>query len=412
MLKSISTSSRTSILIIVIALLTALASEIYIMPFVLPFRFGFGPIIFFLAILIKPVPVIRTGVTTGIFITLFRSLLDVFFSDGYFLYLLLTHISAGFYYMTFAFCLSFIHVEQIRLRPMTLGLYGVLFETISNCTESLLLYTFIQESFTFQHFGFIIIVAFFRSFFVVGFYNAISVSEQKKRLQQLLNIGSELYVETLYLEKSMQQIEHITAQSFTLYKQLKSYDSPLSLEALSISQGIHELKKDGERIYAGLSKITTTDYQHTFLLSEVLLYITEANENYSTYLKKDITFKTTFNIDFKIHGYFTMLALINNLVANAVEAIQQTGSICIHVYRTDEITIITVEDNGVGIKEDEIPIIFDPGYTSKYNKEGKASTGIGLSHVQAIISQLEGSITVTSNDTTKFTLSIPTNRLV
>lgn len=382
------------------------------MPFDLAFRFGFGPIIFFLAILIKPVPIIRTGFTTGIIIILFRSLLDILIIDGHFSQLLLTHISAGFFYITFAFCLSFINMERIRQRPMTMGLYGVLFETIANCVESLLLYSFLQEPFTFRHFGIIIIVAFFRSFFVVGFYNAITTSEQKKQLQQLLNIGSELYVETLYLEKSMQQIEHITAQSFTLYKQLKSFDNDLSLEALSISQGIHELKKDGERIYAGLSKITTTDHQHTFLLSKLLLHITEANEKYSSYLRKDITFKTTFNIDFNIHGYYTMLALINNLVANAVEAIQHNGTIYIHVYRTDETTIITVEDNGVGIKEHEISIIFDPGYTSKFNNEGKASTGIGLSHVQAIVAQLEGSITVTSNTTTKFTISIPTDCLV
>ena len=396
---------------IVIALFTALASEINIMPFDLAFRFGFGPIIFFLAILIKPVPIIRTGISTGMIIILFRSLQDVLFSNEHFLNLL-THISSGFFYVTFAFCLSFINIERIRQRPMTLGLVGVLFETISNCVESLLLYTFIQEPFTFQHFVYIILVAFLRSFFVVGFYNAISTSEQKKQLQRLLNIGSELYVETLYLEKSMQQIEQITAQSFALYKQLKSFDSALSLEALSISQSIHELKKDSERIYAGLSNITTTDHQHTFLLSTLLFHITEANEKYSTYLRKEITFNTTFNIDFKIHGYFTMLALINNLVANAVEAIQQSGTIYIQVYRTDETTIITVEDNGVGIKEHEIPIIFDPGYTSKYNNEGKASTGIGLSHVQAIIAQLEGSITVTSNATTKFTISIPTDRFV
>lgn len=412
MLKYISTSSRTFFSILFIALLTALASEISIMPFNFSFRFGFGPIIFFLALLIKPVPIIRAGITTGIIITLFRSFLDVLLNNDDFSQILFTHIPAGIFYIVFAFCFSFIKIERVRLRPMTLGLYGVLFEIVSNCVESLTLYILIQETLTFQQFGLIIIVAFLRSFFIVGFYNAITISEQKKQLQQLLSIGSGLYIETLYLQKSMQQIEQLTAQSFNLYKHLKTIDRTLSLEALSISQGIHELKKDSERIYAGLSKITTTDQHLTFLLSELLFYITEANEKYSSYLQKDITFQTTFNIDFKIHGYFTMLALINNLVANAVEAISLNGVIGIHVYRTKETTIIIVEDNGVGIKEHEIPIIFDPGYTSKYNNNGKASTGIGLSHVQAIVSQLGGSITVTSNSATKFTISIPTDRLV
>ncbi|MEO4055662.1 sensor histidine kinase [Solibacillus sp. CAU 1738] len=412
MLKSVSTSSRIAFTILIIALLTALASEIKIIPFHMDFRFGFGSIIFFLAILIKPVPIIRTGFATAITIVLFRTLIDLFFSDDHFWHVLLTHLPAALFYITFAVCLSFIQFERIRLRPMKLGLYGAFFEIVANCVEGIVLYTFFKEQLTLNELILIFAVAFLRSFFVVGIYSSISFSEQKKQMQQLLNIGSELYVETLYLKKSMQQIEHITAASFDLYKQLNPIDRALSLQALTISQEIHEVKKDSERIYAGLSKITTMEHNHTFLLSELLLYITAANEKYSAYLQKNITFKTTFNMNFKIHDYFTILALINNIVANAVEAIEREGIIEIRVFHTQESTIITIEDNGIGIKDHELPIIFDAGYTSKFNDQGKASTGIGLSHVQAIISHLEGSITVTNGATTRFSITIPTHRLL
>ena len=40
-------------------------------------------------------------------------------------------------------------------------------------------------------------------------------------------------------------------------------------------------------------------------------------------------------------------------------------------------------------REEDIPIIFEPGYTTKYNDQGVAATGIGLSHVQEIIQHVK-----------------------
>ena len=71
----------------------------------------------------------------------------------------------------------------------------------------------------------------------------------------------------------------------------------------------------------------------------------------------------------------------------------------------------TIENNGPCIPEYILPVIFDPGYTTKFNENGIASTGIGLSHVQTIAYRLEGTITVSSNETTIFTITIPTYKL-
>ena len=64
-------------------------------------------------------------------------------------------------------------------------------------------------------------VALLRSYFVVGLYSSITISEQKKQMQEMLEVGSELYAETLYLQKSMNHIEKITASSHDLYRKLK-----------------------------------------------------------------------------------------------------------------------------------------------------------------------------------------------
>lgn len=51
-------------------------------------------------------------------------------------------------------------------------------------------------------------------------------------------------------------------------------------------------------------------------------------------------------------------------------------------------------DSGKGIPESKQEVIFEPGYTTKYNEAGIAATGIGLSHVRDIVHSMGGRITV------------------
>ena len=105
----------------------------------------------------------------------------------------------------------------------------------------------------------------------MGLYSSITVSEQKKQMQEMLEVGSELYAETLYLQKSMNHIEQITASSHDLYRKLKKENHhELSVQALLIAQEIHEVKKDSQRILSGLSKITIRKRNDVLFLSDVL----------------------------------------------------------------------------------------------------------------------------------------------
>lgn len=407
----ISKSPSSFLTIMLIAFLTAIGSEIKIMPFSeAPFRFGLGSIIFFLSILVRPVPIIKTGIVTAITVLLFRIGLDfLIYQEPLPLF---GHVPAALFYVTFASCLRLVNLELIRTRPFKLGLYGVLFEVIANTIEQLTTTLFITGQFiSIREYMLFIAVAILRSYFVVGLFSTLAISEQKKRTEQLLNIGADLYVETLYLQKSMEQIEKITASGFDLYKKLKPIDNALSLKALMLAQEIHEIKKDSERIYAGLSKILITERSDTYVLSDLLRFITEANSRYSEYLQKDIHFEVIFNEDFETKEHIILLAILNNIVANAIEAIETKGSIKLEVTTTAHLIAFTVENNGPCIPEHVLPVIFDPGYTTKFNDKGLASTGIGLSHVQTMVSRLEGTINVSSKQTTIFTITIPTYKL-
>ena len=67
------------VIMVLIALLTTIASEIKVIPFNgEAFRFGLGSITFFLLILIRPpVSLIRTGLITGITVVCFRLFEDI-----------------------------------------------------------------------------------------------------------------------------------------------------------------------------------------------------------------------------------------------------------------------------------------------------------------------------------------------
>ena len=407
----ISKSPSSFLTIIIIAFLTAISSEIKIMPFdEAPFRFGLGSIVFFLSILVRPVPIIKTGIVTALTVLLFRTGIDCLVYQK--TLPLFEHVPAALFYITFASCLQFANLEHVRTQPFKLGLYGALFEIIANTVEQLMIALFITEQFiSIREYMLFIAVAILRSFFVIGLFSTLAISEQKKRTDQLLNIGAELYVETLYLQKSIEQIEKITANGFDLYKKLKPIDHKLSLKSLMLAQEIHEVKKDSERIYAGLSKILTIEHSDMYVLSDLLRLITESNTRYSEYLQKDIQFEVSFNEDFETKEHSLLLAMLNNILANAIEAIETQGFIKLDVTTTPNLVTFTIENNGPCIPEHVLPVIFDPGYTTKFNENGIASTGIGLSHVQTIVHRLEGTITVSSNDTTVFTITIPTYKL-
>lgn len=400
--------------IFIIAVMTAIGSEIKIMPFAnTTFRFGLGTIVFFLCTLIKPTPIILAGVATSIVTTIFRvfnsTLHDVPISESIF-----NHLPAGLFYVLFALCLQILDIQQYREKPLKLGLLVAFSEVISNLAEQIFRFFVQTYTFLFLHDLLILLaVALLRSFFVVGIYSSILIAEQKKRVQEMLNIGSDLYVETLYLKKSMNHIETITASGYELYRQLKTLGYRAeSLQALHIAQEIHEVKKDSQRIYAGISKIVGEKSFGPFVLSELLHYIEEGNKKYAELLGKEIQFNTCIDFDFQTKDHIALLALLNNLSANAVEAIEEQGIISIAIERQEDNTVITVCDNGQGISQADISVIFEPGYTTKFNVDGVAATGIGLSHVAELVEKLKGSITVESNNQyTTFKIIIPTQTI-
>ncbi|NEU31796.1 sensor histidine kinase [bacterium LRH843] len=404
------------IAIIVTAILTAIASEIKVIPFNgEALRFGLGSITFFLLLLIKPpASFLQTGFITGVFVVCFRAYGEMIVDHVPFWTSFINHLPALSFYFLFSLGFSMITIEKYKASPFLLGAFAVSFEFIANSVEHFMRYLLLSHiNFGLHEWALLGGVALLRGYFVVGLYSSIIVSEQKKRMEEMLNVGSELYGETLYLQKSMNQIEKITASSHDLYRKLKTRDlHDLSVHALHIAQEIHEVKKDSQRILSGISKINNQKENETLFLSEVLHFVVTANKNYSEMLRKKIIFHMSISTDFKTNQQIPLLSVLNNLTANAVESITHTGevNIAISVDQTD--TCFSIKDSGSGIPSEDLPIIFEPGFTTKFNDHGVAATGIGLSHVQDIVTNLGGNIQVKSSHIgTTFHMNIPTKNI-
>ncbi len=83
-----------------------------------------------------------------------------------------------------------------------------------------------------------------------------------------------------------------------------------------------------------------------------------------------------------------------NLLNNAADACLQSGGvITISTWREDKIIAIAIKDNGVGIKPDQMDLIFQPFYTTKPEVKG---TGLGLSVCHGIAHSHQGEILVES----------------
>ncbi len=102
-----------------------------------------------------------------------------------------------------------------------------------------------------------------------------------------------------------------------------------------------------------------------------------------------------------------LIRIITNLVKNAIQSIpeeQENKAISVWVKKEKENVLIIVQDNGIGIKEEDINRIFEPKFTTK-----NSGMGLGLGIIKNIIENYKGTISFETEygKGTRFTVSLP-----
>jgi two-component system phosphate regulon sensor histidine kinase PhoR len=105
----------------------------------------------------------------------------------------------------------------------------------------------------------------------------------------------------------------------------------------------------------------------------------------------------------KAHIYNSM----HNVIDNAIKYSRVEAEIKIQLYNKDTYLVISVEDNGIGIKKEDVPFVFDKFYRAA--NSGVKGYGLGLSYTKAIVDSHKGWCKVYSEFGTgsKFIIGLP-----
>ncbi len=96
-----------------------------------------------------------------------------------------------------------------------------------------------------------------------------------------------------------------------------------------------------------------------------------------------------------------IIRVVSNLVKNSIEAIKGPGMLTLRGMLDENGLMIQVIDDGEGIKQELLPQVFTPFFTTK-----EAGTGIGLSYVKETVEAHGGSVNVSSVEGEGTTVSL------
>ena len=102
--------------------------------------------------------------------------------------------------------------------------------------------------------------------------------------------------------------------------------------------------------------------------------------------------------------------VITNLMSNAVKYTPQGGQILMNVKDSVHASVLTIEDNGPGIPESELPFVFERMYRAdKSRNRNTGGAGIGLAIVKSLVAAHGGTVTAENLPAQgiRFTVTLP-----
>ncbi len=257
-----------------------------------------------------------------------------------------------------------------------------------------------------------------RRHFYKNMISTLDGLDQKYLITDMLPVPDfqegELMMEALYdIDKSMKErinnIELGTIE-FREYLEMWVHEIKVPISALRLMNYNHntDLRKQKEQI----DKIN-------YYIEQILFY-TRADESEKDYLMNKVNLETIINkivmenktllignriaiekenVDATVITDSKWLEfMISQVVSNALKykSEDRQSYIKFSVSKNEKEIILTIEDNGIGISEKDIPYVFDKTFTGENGRVRAASTGMGLYICKKLCGKLGHKITVSS----------------
>lgn len=415
-------------MIIHVILLVSMTGLIFTHPFDGYFRFTLGVVVLATLLLyFRRLPIMSIAASAGGVMLLFRIIIKYPFIEESLLSAFRHNLPAFSYYLAYGLLFSVLKVRDYRGNIPALILLLSTCDIASNCVELMIrqelggrnLETILTS---------LVAVGVARSILiVVGYYSLkryrdfVLAEDHAGRYAELIFIIAKLKAELFYLKKSSADIEMVMEKGYTLYQNLNAAqpgelvrpESPAA-RALAIARDIHEVKKDYYRVTRGIEEILDVAVRKEGLpLSEFFQIIEQNTRRYINSLDKPVSISFTYYGEVVTDKYYAVVSILNNLIINAVEAVEPAGIITVTARYSGGKLYLTVADNGPGISPEDVEVVFAPGYSTKFSEiTGQMSTGLGLSHVKNLTESLGGEVALTSKPgKTVFTISLPLTNL-
>lgn len=184
---------------------------------------------------------------------------------------------------------------------------------------------------------------------------------------QKLVIENDRYVpskETLSkLEDELMKIDGLVEQAL-YYARLDSFDQDYLIGEVELKPIVHETVKGFAKIFIG--KRITIDIQ----VDEIRV-LTDGK-----WLK----------------------FIIEQIISNALKYSSENGRIQIRIIEEAHTLALVIEDNGIGIKPEDLPRVFNRGFTGETGREVSLSTGMGLFIANQLAEKLGHKMTIESKE--------------
>ena len=361
-----------------------------------------------------------TGLVTGLCVLLIRVAIDLL--GGMPLsHSLLIEYPGGVFYLCYDALLCLLISDRRAVPPLRLSLSLWLCDFASNLLNLWLSSRFTMLTNLLPLAG----VALVRSLIACailwagqGYRQLLLRSEHEQRYRRLFLMTANLKTELYFLKKDAEDIEGVMSGAYRLYEKLEGRQAPEELTslALSIARDVHEVKKDNLRIIRGLEEDVAEAYDHQAMTLSDLLSILEVSTRQFLGEKREcIRLECQYRRDLPIREHYRLLSILKNLVTNAAEAIQADrgrGTVRVTIGTEGDRFRLTVADDGPGIPPRAMKMLFQVGYSTKFNEAtGDINRGVGLPAVQYIMDELGGAVRVESESGrgTTFFVDLPLN---
>ena len=248
----------------------------------------------------------------------------------------------------------------------------------------------------------------------------VSYRAEDKLYQELLRLVGSSAIEQIhkiedeereyeeYIEEWIHEVK-APITSMQLMIENRAGDNPVLKKGLNIELG--KIENDVERaLYYARSEQVYKDY----LIQKLNLHrilVRAINRNRTIIMNSCVGIEFECEDDIYIYGDEKWLIfLISQILLNSVKYRRKEGAkIILSSEKKNKKVILKIWDNGTGIKEEELPRIFEKGFTGSNGRENERSTGIGLYLVKKLCQKLDMEVWAESlfKEYTSVYLSLP-----